>query len=181
MSITSLAEVAYVRRTDVAVSEIQAPASLTEGLNRIELVTAATPNAQTAISTALKVIVTYIPTEILTLYVAILAVMRTPDQIDSPLRLVFYSFLIVTPLVVWLVYAAKCKGGGKKLPLAPRSWPFWEMFAAAAAYTAWALAMSDNPFVLSSWYSSGLAAILLLIVSTFLGLLAPLFQRPIPS
>ena len=179
MSVSSLADVAFVRRTDVEVPNIPNAGSADPLTRRIELVNTPTPNAQTSISTALKVIATYIPTEVLTLYVAVLAALRTPGQTDNRLSVTFYSFLIVTPVVVWLVYAAKCKGGGKPLPLTPKSWPVWEMFAAAVAYAAWAFAMSDNPFSVFTWYSSALAGVVVLIVSTLLGLLAPIFQRPI--
>lgn len=160
-----------------------APASV---FKKTEAVTAGTPEAQTAVTTALKVIATYIPTEVLTLYVAVLAAIRVPNQTGQqtladkrPLEIVFYVFLAATPLIVWLVYAAKCKGGGKPLPWAFRSWPLWEMAGATVAYAAWAFSLSENPFVFASWYSSAVAAIVVLIVSTVLGLLAPLFQRPL--
>ena len=179
MSVSSLADVAFVRRTDVEVPNVPNAGPPDLLTRRIELVNTPTPGAQTSISTALKVIATYIPTEVLTLYVAVIAAIRTPGQIDRGLSIAFYSFLIITPVVVWLVYAAKCKGGGKPLPLAPRTWPMWEMFAAAVAYAAWAFALSDNPFSISTWYSSALAGVVVLIVSTLLGLLAPIFQRPI--
>ncbi len=179
MSVSSLAEVAFLRRTDVELPNARGPAAPVMAPGRIELVNTATPNAQTAITAALKVVVTYIPTEVLMLYVAVLAAIRVPGQTYRRSLIVFYTFLIFTPVVVWLVYAAKCKGGGKPLPLAPRNWPIWEMFAAAVAYGAWAFAFSDNPFVGFSWYSSALAGVVILIVSTLLGLLAPIFQRPI--
>jgi hypothetical protein len=180
MSISSVAEVAFVRRTDVNLPQLPTTSKAATAFDKIELVTSGTPNAQTALSTTLKVIVTYIPTEVLTLYVAVLAAIRVPSRTDvRPLRIAFYGFLVATPLVVWLVYAAKCKGGGKGLPLTPRTWPLWEMLAAALAYAAWALALSDNPF--SNWYSPGLSAIVVLVVSTLLGLVAPIFQRPIKA
>jgi len=175
-----MAEVAFVRRTDVP-NPLQDPAALATGVKRLEVAATAIPDVQSAVTSALKVIATYIPTEVLTLYVAVLAAIRSSEQNNKDLKLAFYSFLVITPLVMWLVYAAKCKAAGKKLPLAPRSWPLFEMFAATVAYAAWALTLAQNPFVISSWYSPALAAVLVLIVSTFVGLLAPLFQRPIPA
>ena len=181
MSVTSMAEVAFIRRTDVLGPELQNPASLAPSAKRLELAATAIPDVQSAVTSALKVIATYIPTEVLTLYVAVLAAIRTPDQNIKDLEVAFYSFLGITPLVVWLVYAAKVKAAGKDLPLNPKTWPLWEMFAATVAYVAWALTLSQNPFGGASWYSPALAAVVVLIVSTFVGLLAPLFQRPIPS
>jgi ABC-type arginine/histidine transport system permease subunit len=186
MSIVSMANVAYVRRTDVNVPLV-APAKMApETLNQLEMASEGTPGSQTAVTTALKVIVTYIPTEVLTLYVAVLAAIQAPKTTASssmssrPLWAAFYSFLVATPLIVWLVYAAKVKASGKQLPLAPRTWPLWEMFAATAAYTAWAFALPDSPFKYSGdWYTPALAGVLVLTISTLLGLLAPLFQRPL--
>jgi hypothetical protein len=175
-----MADVAFVRRTDVAVP-LPDPGAVAIGAKRLEVVATAVPDVQSAVTGALKLIATYIPTEVLTLYVAVLAAIRTQEPATKDLKLAFYSFLIITPLVVWLVYAAKVKAAGKKLPLAPRSWPLWEMFAATVAYVAWALTLAQNPFVASNWYSPALAAVVVLIVSTFVGLLAPIFQRPIPS
>ena len=84
-----------------------------------------------------------------------------------------------TPVVVWLVYGAKIKAAQKRLPLAPGTWPIWEMFAATVAYCAWALALPNTPFTQYSWYSSALSGVIVLVTSTFLGLLAPFFQRPL--
>ena len=181
MSVTSMADVAFFRRTDVVGPEILDPGVLAPTTKRLEVAATTLPDVQSAVTSALKVIATYIPTEVLTLYVAVLAAIRVPDQNNQDLKVAFYSFLLITPLAVWLVYAAKVKAVGKKLPLAPKSWPLWEMFAATVAYAAWALTLAQNPFVVSSWYSPALAAVVVLIVSTFVGLLAPLFQRPIPS
>lgn len=184
MSITSMAEVAFVRRVDVGISEVVPAIAVPTSFKKTELAIGGVPEAQTAISTALKLIVTYIPTEVLTLYVAILAVIRDPNAAGKPspdiarrLEILFYIFLAVTPLVIWLVYAAKCKGGGKPVPWAVRSWPLWEMFAATVAYAAWAFALPENAFM--DWYSPALAGVIVLIVSTVLGLFAPLCQRPI--
>jgi len=179
MSVSSLADVAFLRRTDVEVPNVPTTGPADPLTRRLELVNTPTPDAQTSISIALKVIATYIPSEVLTLYVAVIAAIRTPGQMDRGMSIAFYSFLVITPLVVWLVYAAKCKGAGKPLPLPPRTWPLWEMFAAAVAYAAWAFALSDNPFSIFDWYSSALAGVIVMIVSTSLGLLAPVFQRPI--
>lgn len=183
MSIVSMANVAYVRRADVNVPNVAPINMAPKTLDQIELATAGTPESRNALTTALKLIVTYIPTEVLTLYVAVLAAIQLPNRTSyRPLWMAFYGFLIATPLIVWLVYAANVISGGKKLPMAPRTWPLWEMFAATVAFVTWAFALPDSPFkYFSDWYTPALAGVIVLVISTLLGLLAPLFQRPIPE
>ena len=131
------------------------------------------------INTALHVIFGYIPTEILTLYVAILAALHQPKTPATAVWLTFWIFLIATPIVVWLIYAAKVKASQKPVPVAFSQWPVWEMFAATVAYIAWAFALPGTPFSEYAWYSSALAGIIVLVASTVLALLAPFFQQPI--
>lgn len=177
-----MASVAYARRQDVAGAPVP------------EAAPGAPPNAAaeappSAITSGLKVIVAYIPTEVITLYVAILAAIQqqpagqkpTPAEF-RPMWITYYVFLGFTPIVVWLVYAAKVRAGNKNLPVSPRTWPIWEMFAATIAFTAWAFALPNSPFQeFSSWYSSAVAGVVVLVISTLLGLLAPVVSRPLPS
>jgi hypothetical protein len=134
--------------------------------------------------TASNVLFGYIPTEILTLYVAVLAAIQ-PAETNPNVQLVrwvtFSSFFVATPIVAWLVFAAKVKATKQPLPLAPRTWPMWEISAAVIAYCAWALALPNSPFAYfkSSWYSSAVSGVIVLVASTVLGLLAPFFQRPL--
>jgi hypothetical protein len=180
MSITSMANVAYVRRRDVATDAVSAN-SAPRSLKQIELATAGTSDSQSSVTTALKVIVTYIPTEILTLYIAVLAAIQDPNRHSSrSFWIAFYCFLIATPIVVWLVYAAKVRAANKRLPIKPRTWPMWEMFAATVAYAAWAYGLPESPFKdFTNWYSPALAGLVVLVVSTLLGLIAPVVQRPL--
>jgi hypothetical protein len=190
MSISSMANVAFVRRADVDVPEVAPAAAAPNSLNKIERATGGTDDSQSAVTTALKVIATYIPTEVLTLYVAVIAALRSPavaaagpaSNIDfHPLWRAFYCFLVATPIVVWVVYATKCKAANKPIPFSPRAWPLWEMLAATVGYAAWAFAMPQSPFQQQDWYSAALAGITVMIVSAVLGLLAPLFTRPLAS
>jgi len=180
MSITSMANVAYVRRIDVAIDAVPAN-SAPRSLKQIELATAGTPDSQNSVTTALKVIVTYIPTEVLTLYIAVLAAIQDPNRLSSRSSwIAFYCFLIATPIVVWLVYAAKVRAANKHLPIKPRAWPMWEMFAATVAYAAWAYGLPESPFKdFTNWYSPALAGLVVLVVSTLLGLIAPVIQKPL--
>jgi hypothetical protein len=115
------------------------------------------------------------------LYVAVLAALQPPtkEAVASPSWAIFWWFLIVTPLVIWLVYITKAKSTGKPIPWAPLKWPLWEMAAGTIAYVAWAFSLPTTPFASLAWYSTGLAGVVVLITSTVLGLLAPLFARPL--
>jgi hypothetical protein len=135
-------------------------------------------NAGASVTTALQVISSYIPTEIVTVYVAVLAALREPstDKVSPLPAEIFWGFLIATPIVVWLVFAAKVRSADVKrpLPLAPGAWPVWEMFAATVAFISWAVALTPPPFKEVSPSTGGL---LVLGTSTVLGLIAPVFQR----
>ena len=183
MSIASMSSVAFVRRKDVNLTTVAPTGAAPNSLKEIELATAGTTDSQNALTTALKVIVTYIPTEVLTLYITVLATIQLPNRTSyRPLWVAFFCFLAATPFTVWLVYAAKVITAGKGLPLAPRTWPVWEMSAATIAYVAWALALPESPFKYNfDWYNPALAGVIVMITTTILGLVAPLFQRPIPS
>jgi len=192
MSINAMANAAAARRPDMAPVGI-----VPNGLEEIARAAATTPTSadlppapgqppaaaagQSAsqIDTALHVLFGYIPTEVLTLYVAVLAAIHQPEEVTGADWNAFWLFLIATPIVVWLVYGAKVKAARKALPLAPGTWPIWEMLAATVAYFAWAMALPNTPFTEYSWYSSALSGVIVLVTSTFLGLLAPFFQRPL--
>ena len=192
MSINMLANAAAARRPDMVPLGV-----VPRGLQEIALAGNTTPTSvappagpgqppaaeagqgSAQMDTAFHVLFGYIPTEILTLYVAVLAAVSQPDQVTNAEWITFWVFLGATPVVVWLVYGAKIKAAQKPLPLAPGTWPVWEIFAATAAYFAWALALPNTPFADYSWYSSALSGVIVLVTSTFLGLLAPFFQRPL--
>lgn len=135
----------------------------------------------TAVNTTLNLLFGYIPTEVLTLYVAVLASTQQKGSITWAGWAAFWSFLVATPVVVWLIYGAKIKAAQKAIPIHPRAWPVWEMFAATVAFCAWAFALPNAPFTGYIWYSSALAGVAVLVASTLLGLLAPLFQRPLSA
>jgi hypothetical protein len=126
------------------------------------------------VNTALQTVVMYLPTEVLTLYVAVLAATEPSSRWTS-----FLAFLVSTPLIVWMVFAAKVKSENRPLPILPTTWPVWEMLAGTIAFVAWAFALPTTPFSTLAWYSPGLAGVAVTIASTLLGLLAPLFQRPL--
>jgi hypothetical protein len=177
MSISSMTNVAFARRKDVEPVD-ESPNTL----NAIAGAKADPPGAQTGTTSALASIATYIPTEVLTVYVAILAAINPAASTSSsrnPEWAAFLIFLVLTPVVVWAVYAGKVRAAGKKLPTRPTRWPKWEMFAATLAYAAWAFALPETPFADLGWYSAAIAAVGVLVVTTVLGLVAPLASVPL--
>jgi hypothetical protein len=192
MSINLLANAATARRLDfaplgtfpqdlagIAAAATTTPTPLSATAPASPIGAPPSSTSGNAVNTALHVLFGYIPTEILTLYVAVLAALHQPNKISQAEWNTFWVFLIATPIVVWLVYSAKVMAAKKPTPLAPSQWPIWEMFAATVAYFAWAFALPNTPLSEYSWYSSAIAAIVVLIASTVLGLIAPFFQRPI--
>jgi hypothetical protein len=196
MSINSLANQAAARRPDLA------PLGTTpQGLEEIAMAAGTSPTTGTQpprpgtpgqssaqVDTALNVLFGYIPTEIITLYVAVFAALTPPSgqalagqamRVTPAQWFTFWTFLVATPIVVWLVYAAKIRAAQRPLPLAIGAMPLWEMFAAGVAYFAWAMALPNTPFMMYGWYSPAVSGVVVLVTSTLLGLLAPFFQRPL--
>src|SRR5712692_8182442 len=143
MSISSLANAAAARRVDF--SPLGAvPQGLAEIAHAAATLPAAPPPGQpppaapgqsaNAVNTALHILFGYIPTEVLTLYVAVLAAVQQQGKITRADKIAFWGFLGATPVVVWLLYGAKVKAAQKPVPVRPRAWPLWEMFAATVAY-----------------------------------------------
>jgi hypothetical protein len=190
MSINSLANAAAARRPDtVPLGEVPktldqiAKAAITPPTTNPPLVGhgghLAAPS--TPVDTTFNVLFGYIPTEVLTLYVATLAAVQQEGKVIPTDWLVFWIFLFATPVIVWLVYGGKLMTLRIKAPLNFGAWPIWEMLAATIAYTAWAFALPHSPFTEYPWYSSALSGLAVLVVSTLLGLVAPFFQKPLSN
>ena len=197
MSISALANAAAARRPDIGTNTVP------DGMAEIAAASATPPDQAkgqapaSGTNTALNVLFGYIPIEVVTLYVAVQAALQpptptagmtiTPQAAAAALQasqsaqwIAFWCFFVATPLVVWVIFASKIRDAGKPLPSTFDTWPVWEMFAATFAFCAWAFALPNTPFqAFASWYSAGLAGISVLLASTVLGLLAPLFQRPL--
>ena len=141
------------------------------------------PTPENSVSTTLKTLTTYVPTETLTLYVALIAAIQPAQDDTTPISfwIAFWVFFIFTPLAIWIAYATKITADRKKLPILPKYWPKWEMLAGTIAYTAWSIGLPDSPFSQFAWYSSAVAGFIVLIASTFLGMVAGLFQRPLQA
>lgn len=127
------------------------------------------------VTQALAIVMTYIPTEILTLYVPVLAALgASPTSKQGSEYIAFYSFLVATPLVVWLMTAARLRSQGHLDRILQFKYlPVWEMFAATTAFIAWALALPNQLF--GDYTNSAIAGLLVPASATALGLLEPVF------
>jgi len=169
-----MTNLALNRRSDItARSQASGPPAM-----NIEQNKAPPPNTQTNPGATLASISAYIPTEVITLYVAAIAALGTPSPQDTrSTLLVFAVFFALTPAIVWLVYAGKVIAAGKSAPTSFGVWPVWEMVAATVSFAAWGAALPDSP--VRTWVPQALAGVLIVVVSGLLGLIAPVVQRPL--
>jgi hypothetical protein len=178
MSVSSMTNAAFARRAD------EPPAN--QGLSTVGEVAANTgekPTSGNPVTSALQAIVTYIPTEIVTVYVAVLATIggaataaAAGAEAATPIE-VFLVFILLTPLVTWGLYATKAVTAGKGLPLSLAAWPKWEMAAGTISFAVWGAALPQSPLERFDWFSIALAGVVALVVSMLLGVFAPLFSR----
>ena len=180
MSVSSMANIAFNRRADAGKEG--------EGLNTIDEVDAAkgaAPGTTTSVTSALSAIAAYIPTEVVTVYVAVLATLGITTGAGgltyTPIP-VYVVFIILTPIVVWGLYASRAVTAGRRLPRSLRSWPKWEMVAATLAFAAWGAAMPSSPLGVFEWFMPSLAGVVALVLSLLIGVFSPLFStRPLAN
>jgi len=185
MSINAMANAAAARRLDMAPVGI-----VPNGLEEIARAAATTPTSadlppapgqppaaaagQSAsqIDTALHVLFGYIPTEILTLYVAVLAAIHQPEEVTGADWNAFWLFLIATPSWFGWCTGPRSKPPGRRCPWLRKPGPLGDvrrhrsLLRLGAGPAEYALC---RVFV----YSSALSGVIVLVTSTFLGLLAP--------
>jgi hypothetical protein len=136
---------------------------------------ASEPLEPTKPSTALDALARYIPTEVITLYVAALAAMPALRSLGVAEPVVYWSCAALTPLVFLLILAGKRRGTG--LPAFPsiRKWPWWRLFACTLAFVVWAVAVPGGPYFVddAGKVVAGFGAV---AISTVLSLLEPVFE-----
>jgi hypothetical protein len=119
----------------------------------------------------------YIPTEIITLYLAALAAMPAlvaTFAFVTNVRL-YWFFAILTPILLLLVLAGKRRREGLPVFPALRDWPWWKLIASTIAFLVWALAVPTTPYM-DGPAGKVVAAFGALLVSTFLTLLEPILE-----
>ncbi len=123
-------------------------------------------------------IVTYIPTEVVLVYVAAVAAIRNPGEAPAGGQwALLVTVLVLTPVITWAVFAMKVVARGRPTPWSPRAWPWPELLIATLGFLLWAFAIPNTPFETLDWYRPGLAAVALLVGTLMLGLIAPLMRQ----
>lgn len=183
MSISSMTNVALARRDD----DLGSSASPIT-LRGIAVASGSGPRTETGLTAALKAIATYIPTEVIALYLAATAVVRGATEPTGAVYIygagrlrpsdgevfTLVAFAAAVPVVVWAVYAAKVSAAeGDRA----RCWPWCEMLAAELVFLAWAFGVPDSVFTRFSWYTVRWGAVVLVAVPVVVGVGAPHLLR----
>lgn len=179
MSVSSMANIAFSRRAD----ESRDGKGL-DTLDKVDEAKGGTPGSGNSATTALSAIAAYIPTEVVTVYVAVLATLGVTvpaagggdgPETATPIA-VYVVFIVLTPIIVWGLYASRAVAAKKRVPRRFHAWPKWEMAAATVAFAAWGAAMPSSPLEIFPWFSAALAGVVALILSLLIGVFAPLFS-----
>src|SRR5215831_11707355 len=177
MSLSSLAdeEVANAQRR-VSVTDYGAGLVAPRNLTTLNLRDRTASRGTTAAATVLDALARYVPTEIVTLYLTAISAMPALTATFAQVTdvRVYWFFAILTPIL--LVIAGKRRREG----LSPfPGWgdlPWWKLVASTIAFSVWALAVPNTPY-LNSQSGKIVAAFGALFVSTLLTLFEPIFER----
>lgn len=128
------------------------------------------------LSKAIESIGTYIPTEVMATYLAILAAI--PSTGGHPYQwLMFWAFLAATPFVVWLSASAASPGRGLSLPITPvRHWPWWSMFAATLAFAVFAIGLPGSVVNDVDWYEPWMSTVAIILSAFVLSQMARIVE-----
>lgn len=96
-----------------------------------------------------EVLAKYIPTETITLFVAIVSAMHAIAELEPDVTLdpwlAYWAFAILTPLIVlalaYASYREAARDPAAAQPTPPFRWPLFRMGAAGVAFLVWALAV----------------------------------------
>lgn len=145
---------------------------------RLALAVHAEAAKDNGVTNALSMLVKYIPTESITLYVAAISAAPALKSFSPRIEpLTIYGFFgIFTPLLFLLIYFGKRRA--LNLPTIPSlgDWPLWKTTAATIAFLVWALAVPNSPFMTGE-IKGAVAGFLAIFVSTILSVLEPIFDR----
>src|SRR5215217_6222696 len=143
MSVASLANIAHERDTGRPWRAQRRPAKATQ------------THGQAVEASKTEILVHFIPTEILTGYLAAVATVTSTTSDSNPKLffrwVLFMLFGLLTPLTVWATWRAKRRSDQRRhdLKRARKSVPLLEMVAATAAFTVWAIALPNSP--ITAW------------------------------
>lgn len=177
MSLAALARRAAARRDDPA-----KPAKDAGEVREAGPPTPPPPPQSSNVADTAKQIAEFVPTEIITLYAAALAITtNNSTEVTSGQVVAFAGLLVATPVIVWVLYATFCRAQGKELPLKPRVWPWQEMTIASTAFVVWAGMLPATPFKNFSWYTAELGGFVGLVFTVAVGLVTPLLPGTIKT
>jgi len=122
----------------------------------------------------------WIPTETITLYVALLAVFGPLNATaDNLCKLSFTSrwvavaaFAVVSTLLALGLTYGKARALNKRF-----TWPWFEMATSPVAFAAWALALPDTPLQSICGYNSAIGAFIVLVTTVSLAVLASILGK----
>lgn len=139
----------------------------------------APPARPNTVNNALSMLVKYIPTESVTLYVGAISAAAALKSFSPGITgfHIYWFFVALTPVIFILVFLGKRKALRLSPVLPIKEFPWWKLFACTVAFVVWALAVPGNPYVT---VESGGAVVgfFAIFISTILSLLEPIFDRP---
>jgi len=120
-------------------------------------------------TSAMTAITAYIPTEILTIYIAGVGIFSIESG-KVAAWVFFIACVIATPAINFAVFEAKRRAAKLPRPTSAQGWPIWESTAATIAFVFYAAAIKQGSFSDAEWYSVEMAGFLVIIVTAALGL-----------
>lgn len=131
------------------------------------------------VQNALSALVEYIPTETITLYIALLSSLPVLKKILPWLNAVwlYAAFAVLTPILFGLIFAGKRRARGESRWQGWRNWPWWLTIASSIAFLAWGVAV---PGGLSLGGENGgmLGSLIAIVASTLLGVFGRFLASP---
>ncbi len=126
---------------------------------------------------AIEALTRYIPTEIITLYIAAasaMAALKTtfPSVTEAN---TYWFFVFATPVVFLIVFAGERRSQKLSALPMPHKWPWWKLVSSTIAFAVWALAVPTTPY-LTGVEGGAIAGFLATFVSVGLSLLSPVFE-----
>ncbi|MFJ7212863.1 hypothetical protein [Amycolatopsis sp. NPDC098790] len=129
-------------------------------------------SADLGVVAATEVVTRYIPTEIITAYVAVATLVMDPGGSRTGQWVMFSIFLVLTPVIVWLFAVAQARKLGRTPPWRPGDWPVFELITATISFGLWAFTLPATPFEDFSWYRPGYGTAALIVGSLLIGAIA---------
>lgn len=124
----------------------------------------------------------YIPTESITMYVAIVSSQAALASLVPWLKpsVGYVVFVVVTPLLQLVLFLRHLATAKRRWKIPPKAWPWWSMIASTIAFAVWAMAVPGNPIIETNNAAGGaVAGLAAMAASTVLNLLAPFFEKQI--